>query len=548
MVLKSVASPVVNETNGREREDRFDVAIIGGGLAGLCLALELKREAGARRIAVLERAGPRFPEAAHKVGESSVEVSSHYMGRLGLEDLLADEMPKFGLRFFFSAAGNRTVSERPELGPSHFLSVPSFQIDRGHFETQLTERVRKAGIHWIGDARVREVALLGCDPDHALTVEEAGKTRRLAARWVVDASGTRSVLKRKFQLAKRSRHGGNSAWFRVDKALRVEDWQAGGEWAQGFEAPRSISTNHLMGKGYWVWLIPLRKGRTSVGIVADEQLHPFEEMSRFDRARAWLGRHEPQLADALADTEPLDFLAVRHYSREVQQCFSAERWCIVGDAAGFADPLYSPGNDFIAMGNGFAADLIARDLAAEDITLRAEVFDRTLRSLLRTYLVIYHRQYALMGDPKVMSTKVVWDFVMYWGGLAQVFFANALTDLEQMGGVKPLLERFGALNVRTQALFRDWAKAREAKGVSPPPAGRFFDYSELSFLADLNRALLEPCDGDGLLGRLEENLALAGSLRGEILAEAQRDGVTAAAAGPAPSRPLLTELFATMNP
>ena len=54
------------------------------------------------------------------------------------------------------------------------------------------------------------------------------------------------------------------------------------------ERRRWLSTNHLMGAGYWVWLIPLGSGSTSVGIVADPALHPFHRLSRFDRALDWL--------------------------------------------------------------------------------------------------------------------------------------------------------------------------------------------------------------------------------------------------------------------
>ena len=49
-----------------------------------------------------------------------------------------------------------------------------------------------------------------------------------------------------------------------------------------------MSTVHLMGKGYWVWLIPLGSGSTSIGIVADNDLHPYARINRYDRAVEWL--------------------------------------------------------------------------------------------------------------------------------------------------------------------------------------------------------------------------------------------------------------------
>ena len=62
---------------------------------------------------------------------------------------------------------------------------------------------------------------------------------------------------------------------------------------------RELSTNHLMGPGYWVWLIPLASDSISIGIVADAQTHPFDGFNRFERALDWLRRREPQCASAV---------------------------------------------------------------------------------------------------------------------------------------------------------------------------------------------------------------------------------------------------------
>ena len=91
-------------------ESRYDVAIAGGGLAGLCLALEIRRAAPRARILVVERNPHPVADTAHKVGESSVEVASHYFQQvLGLGELLAREVPKFGLRFFMSQGEGSSV-------------------------------------------------------------------------------------------------------------------------------------------------------------------------------------------------------------------------------------------------------------------------------------------------------------------------------------------------------------------------------------------------------------------------------------------------------
>src|SRR5690349_24166957 len=81
-----------------------DVAVIGGGIAALTLALEIRRARPATRIVVIEPTSRPVPEITHTGGESTVEVSALYFGeRLGLADhLKSAQIRKMGLRMFFS--------------------------------------------------------------------------------------------------------------------------------------------------------------------------------------------------------------------------------------------------------------------------------------------------------------------------------------------------------------------------------------------------------------------------------------------------------------
>ena len=110
---------------------QHDVIILGGGLAGLTLALQLKQRFSDLDILVLERRSHPVPEAAHKVGESSVEIGAHYFANvLGLKEYLQKhQLRKFGFRFFFSD-GERDITRVTELGASSFLSTPAYQLDR----------------------------------------------------------------------------------------------------------------------------------------------------------------------------------------------------------------------------------------------------------------------------------------------------------------------------------------------------------------------------------------------------------------------------------
>ena len=57
-------------------QDHYDVAILGGGLAGLSLALQLKRQRPETRVLVTDKRTEPAPDAAFKVGESSVEIGA----------------------------------------------------------------------------------------------------------------------------------------------------------------------------------------------------------------------------------------------------------------------------------------------------------------------------------------------------------------------------------------------------------------------------------------------------------------------------------------
>lgn len=519
-----------------EHGDEFDVIVMGGGLAGLCLAIQLLRGADDLRVLVLDRGESVRPEAAHRVGESSVEVASHYFRNvLAVDDLIAKEVPKFGLRFFFSDGSNRDIAQRLEFGPKHFLTMPSDQIDRGQFENGLADRAQSLGVEIRYGCRITGVEMADVaaqDPTrrrHRVRYVDRARDGEVVARWVVDASGRSGILKKKLGVGRPSRHHVNAAWFRIDHPIDVDDWTTDRAFASRAEEPRRLSTNHFMGEGYWVWFIPLAHDRTSVGIVAEEARHPFSEFQTFEKSLAWLEAHEPQAAAVVRahdeQSQRMDFLALKSYSRDAKQVFSADGWALTGDAGIFIDPLYSPGSDFIAMSNSFISDLIVRDHRGEAVERVAAAYDKAYRSLAQTYLVNYYRQYSLMGDARVMVAKICWDFTMYWGGVAILFCGDRFCDPQFMARVNPILQSFAFTNLSMQAYFREWAKHGHH---AAHPGPMFIDYAGLDFLAELNANLAVEYDDEALIAQMERNLLLAKDLRLEIQAEASRNSPTLA--------------------
>jgi flavin-dependent dehydrogenase len=518
--LRYAAAEVLKRLEHGERRVVHDVLILGGGLAGLTLALQLKQRLPELKVRVLERRRHPVPEAAHKVGESSVEIGAHYLGEvLGLAPHLArTQLKKFGFRFFFSDAAP-AIERVTELGASGYLSTPSWQLDRGRLENDLGRMVRERGVEFVDGAVVRQVELGDGRRPHRASYDAAGATQEVRARWLVDASGRAGLLKRKLGLAQGNAHDANAVWFRIGAHIDVDAWSDDPQWRARCRPPhRWLSTNHLVGAGYWVWLIPLASGSHSVGIVADAATHPIETLDTFEKAMAWLAARQPQLhADLETKRDRLqDFAFFRRFSFGCRRVYDgARRWALTGEAGVFLDPFYSPGGDFIAISNTYVTELVARDRSGAPVEGHADLYQRLYLSFYEAMLPIYAGQYGLFGDPEVLPIKVLWDYTYYWGVLCQLFFQRRLTDLVAIGRMQTPLRHASALNAALQAFFRAWS-ARSARR-NPP---RMLDQASLPWFAELNRGLADRLDDAGFERRMADNFARLDQLAWQIVSRA----------------------------
>jgi flavin-dependent dehydrogenase len=500
-----------------------DVVVLGGGLAGLSLAIQLKRQDASTRVTVLERRAHPVREAAFKVGESTVEIGAHYFAEvLGFRDHLErEQIRKFGFRFFFSE-GRNDIDRCTELGVSELLPTPSWQLDRGRFENFLGEQARALGVVFEDGAVVRDIELDG-ERSHVVMFEQAGEARRIQARWLVDASGRAGLLKRKLDLAQDNDHDANAAWWRVDGFVDPNQWSDDPQWLARCTPPdRWRSTNHMCGPGYWFWLIPLASGAHSLGIVCDAKLHPLETMNTHDKAMAWLREHQPQVAASLDKPEHKlqDFLFLRHFSYGCKQVFSADRWALTGEAGLFLDPFYSPGSDFIAISNTYICDLIARDRAGASFAPYAKIYEQLYFSFYENTLSLFQDQYPLFGDAQVMPVKVIWDYTFYWALLAPLFFGRRLTDVALLGRLRPQFMRASELNLAVQALLREWG----GRNTAPlTPDGRMLDQYLIGWFHEMNRALGDVLDDAAFVRRIGDNLARMEWLAMEILLRARQE-------------------------
>jgi flavin-dependent dehydrogenase len=498
----------------------FDVVILGGGLAGQTLARQLKRSRPSARVLVTELRPHPVPESAHKVGESTVEIGSHYFAKvLGLEPHLVErQLRKAGLRYFLPSGANEDVGARVEMGASYFPPAPSYQLDRGRFENALREDNVTLGVEFWDRTKAVKATRWG-DARHVL-LDRAGEKLTVESRWVVDASGRAGVLKRQMGLAQDSGHNCNAVWFRIAGRIDIDEFSDAPHWRERIpQGLRWLSTNHFMGRGYWVWFIPLAPDATSVGIVADANLHPLDEMRSFDRTLDWMRRHEPRCAQEVARHRAglMDFLALKHYAYACRRVFSADRWALTGEAGVFTDPFYSPGSDFIGMSNTYITDLILRDLDGEEIAARAAEYDRIYLNTYESFITVYENQYPLMGNPQVMVVKIVWDFAIYWGFLTLQFLGGRLCDLDLQSQAGQVLQRVNHLNARVQALFREWDSLECAEYEQ-----RFVDVLAVDIMRRFHYELLDDLSGDAMLARFAANLRLVESLAAAIFHEAAR--------------------------
>jgi flavin-dependent dehydrogenase len=500
-----------------------DVVIVGGGTAALTLALQIRSSRPATSILVIEANAHPVAEITHTVGESTVEVSAHYLrDRLGLgEHLRTAQIRKMGLRMFFTHDDNTDIAARMELGSSSFVPQVTYQIDRGRLENELHRRCRDAGIDTVC-GRVRSVDLAGASHPaglHTVTFQDGETVETTTARWVVDASGRNRALPRQLDLKRATGHHCNAAWLRIATEIDVGRWSDDPRWRSRLvEGDRAMSTNHLMGDGYWVWLIRLASGATSVGIVADPDFHPFDRFNTLDKARAWLREHEPQCAAVLDGHEDLirDFRVMKHYSHSATKLYDGrERWALTGDAGVFLDPLYSSGLDLVAIGNGLITDMVCRDLDGEDVVARAQISDTLFRSLTDMWLAIYENQYTLMGTPAVMSAKIIWDVAFYWGFIGLLYMNDRFVGLADDPEFVPYLDGLIALSNRMQLFFREWADVHRGaeRGETTVP---FVDlYAPLNFMVTLHTAMMGA--SADFTARFDANARLLRQLAGQLV-------------------------------
>lgn len=315
----------------------YDVAIIGGGPSGSTASTILKKYAPDMKVLVLER--EKFPR--DHIGESLLPVCSGVLNEMDCWDKIegANFPVKIGATyrwgctkdlwdFEFVPAGAYQDAPRPAKYEGQ-RRLTAFQVDRAIYDEILLDHAAENGVEVRQETKVVKVHREG---DRVTGLELQDGTI-VTARYYIDGSGHSGLIRRTMDVE-----------FLEPSALRniaVWDYWQNADWA--VEIGVSGTRIQVMSMGWgWIWFIPLGPTRTSIGLVMPAEYYK-KSGKRPEQLYHEALEDEPRikmlLTNATAEgkletTKDWSFLASR---------MVGENWFLVGEAAGFADPILSAG-------------------------------------------------------------------------------------------------------------------------------------------------------------------------------------------------------------
>jgi menaquinone-9 beta-reductase len=341
-----------------------DVLIAGGGPAGSSLAILLAR--AGLCVELHDRA--RFPR--EKVcGEGLMPAGVAALGRLGVT---VEGRPFRGVRYHcgeLSVEGEFPASAgTPAMG----LGVRRYRLDRALWQAAaVTDGVRAFEGSEVEAVIVEAGRVVG-----ARTTE--GERR---ARLLVAADGVHSRIRKQLGLdcgGRRDRSG-------IRRHFQL---------AAGKEPPEWVDV--YLGGASEVYVTPVGQREIQVALLTSE------EVRKDDYARV-IGGHR-RLAELLAGASPASELAGMHPLSGAARRGFAAGCVLLGDAAGFMDPVTGGGMTQALM----SSELLARSLAGRFPPAEAglEEFERKRRKMLADYRRLTAIVLGMAGRPMVAASMI----------------------------------------------------------------------------------------------------------------------------------------------
>ena len=356
---------------------RLDVVVIGAGPAGSATALRLRRH-GVGRVLLADAGG--FDGI--RIGESIPPDTGLLLAELDL-------LPGFLAQGHERCLGSCSSWGDDELGYNDFVINPyghGWHLDRNRFDAflahQAAERGARLELGWRLEAAERRPS-----GGWRLTFQTAGgRTRRIDAGIVVDATGQRAFLARLAGARRRI----------ADRLICITGrFQLAADNRLG-----KLTLLEACGYGWW-YAARLAGGEAVVAVTTDPETcrrrtlrHPLSWLCHLARTRHLGARLD---GGALLPGGPRAWPASSFHLDSPH----GEDWLAVGDAAGSYDPLTSQGIYKALAGGLQAGDAIARRLTGEMGAFAAygESLAHSWKEYLRLRTYLYAREARWPDQP-----------------------------------------------------------------------------------------------------------------------------------------------------
>ena len=323
--------------NSSEKELSYDVAIIGGGPSGSTVGSILKKYNRDLRVGIFEK--EKFPR--EHVGESLLPAISPILDEIGAWDKVeAANFPiKVGATYRWGQNHQLWDFEFLPLGmfkeeprPAKFegqRKITAFQVERSRYDDILLRHAEELGCEVHEETMVRGIDREG----DRVTALRLGDGRRVTARYFIDGSGYNGTLRRGLGIGRTiPTHLMNVA---------IWDYWENADWAVEIGVGGTRIQILSVGCG-WIWFIPIGPTRTSLGFVC-----PVEYYKTCGKTPAelyeWAVNEEPRVRALTKNGRPEGNVRTTSDWSYISDRLAGENWFLVGESAGFADPILSGG-------------------------------------------------------------------------------------------------------------------------------------------------------------------------------------------------------------
>lgn len=353
-----------------------DVLIIGAGPSGSSAAALLRQKGYA--VTILEKQYfPRF-----SIGESLLPQCMVFLEEAGLLETVRAHVDEYAFQFKNGAAFLKGKQRSFYDFTEKFSEGPgtTWQVRRAQFDELLAKQAAAYGADIRFGHEVIEVDVEQAYP--VLSVkDEQGQSYQIQAKFLLDASGFGRILPKFLDLESPSNFPVRRAIFTHIEDGILDD--------PDFDREKILITVHEKDPRAWYWLIPFADGRSSFGIVAEQDF--------FDRYQ--IDDSSPETLQAtfqriLSDDDALSHV-LRHkkfdtpvrtlvgYSANVKH-LAARNYALLGNAGEFLDPVFSSGVTIALKSSSLAIPLLDRVLQGEQVDWLNE-YEKPLRKGIQVF-------------------------------------------------------------------------------------------------------------------------------------------------------------------